>query len=181
MLTQYCSSFLQPKEPVLTPDVQPVSSSPVSNVSPSFARLSKLELQNFDGNLLHFHSFWDSFSSVVGKNDFLNQVTKFNYLKSLLADEPCTVIQGLSLTLDNYKSAVEFLKERFADTQVILSENMDALLSLKPASPSHDILCLRKTYDAVDIHSRNLVPLDINIDNYGPMLIFTSKQASRRL
>ena len=48
---------------------------------------------------------------------------------------------------------------------------MDALLSPKPASSSHDILCLRKIYDAVDIHTRTLVPFNINMDHYGTMLV----------
>lgn len=90
------SEFLQPKEPVLTPDVQSVSSNLVSNLSTNFAKLPKLELQKFDGKPLHFHSFWDSFSNVVNKNDSLDQVTRFSYLKLLLVDEACTVIQSLS-------------------------------------------------------------------------------------
>ena len=48
---------------------------------------------------------------------------------------------------------------------------MDALLSPKPASSSHDILCLRKIYDAVDVHTRTLVPFNINMDHYGTMLV----------
>ena len=48
---------------------------------------------------------------------------------------------------------------------------MDAMLSLKAASSCHDILYLRKIYDVVDIHTRNLIPFDINVDYYGPMLV----------
>ena len=80
------SEFLRQKEPVLTPDVKYIAPNPVSDVSQNFAKLPKLELEKFDGNPLNFHSFWDSFSSVVNKNDSLDQVTKFNYLKSLLTD-----------------------------------------------------------------------------------------------
>ena len=71
----------------MIPDVQFVSSNLVSNVSPNFARLPKSELRKFNGNPLHFHSLWDSFGSAVGENDSLNQLTKFNYLKTSLTDE----------------------------------------------------------------------------------------------
>ena len=33
------------------------------------------------------------------------------------------------------------------------------------------ILYLRKIYDAVDIHTRTLLPFDINMNHYGPMLV----------
>ena len=48
---------------------------------------------------------------------------------------------------------------------------MNTFLSLKFTSPSHDILRLRKIYDVVDIHTRKLIPFDINMDHYGPMLL----------
>ena len=69
--------------------------------------------------------------------------------------------------LFNYKSVAELLKERFADTQVIIQD----VLSLKSAPSSHDILCVQKIYDAVDIHTKNVVPFDTNMDHYGPMLV----------
>ena len=104
----------------MIPDVQFVSSNLVSNVSPNFARLPKSELQKFNGNPLHFHSLWDSFGSAVGENDSLNQLTKFNYLKASLTDE---FMYCYSVSLTNFKSAVELLKKLFADTQVIISTN----------------------------------------------------------
>ena len=96
---------------------------------------------------------------------------KLQKLNFYLISEACTVIQDLSLTLDKYKRVADLLKERFADAQVLISTNMDALLSLKIASSGHDILHLRNIYDAVHVQARNLVPFDINMDSYSPMLV----------
>lgn len=102
------------------------------------------------------------------KMTLLIKSQKLNYY---LISEACTVIQDLSLTLDNYKGVVDLLKERFADAQVLISANMDSLLSLKIGSSCHDILHLRNIYDAGHVQARNFVPFDIYMDSYGPMLV----------
>ena len=48
---------------------------------------------------------------------------------------------------------------------------MKALLSPRYASFCHGILCQRKIYDDLDMHTRSLVRFDINMDHYGPMLV----------
>ena len=45
-------------------------------------RLPKLELKNFDGNILKWQEFWNTFESTVHKNNDLQNVEKFNYLPS---------------------------------------------------------------------------------------------------
>lgn len=32
-------------------------------------------------------------------------------------------------------------------------------------------MCLQKIYDDVDIHTKNVVPFDTNMDHYGPVLV----------
>ena len=81
------------------------------------------------------------------------------YFNLFIVDEACTVNKGLSMTSDNYKSAVYVLKERFANTQVIISSNMEALLSLRSVSFSHGILGLQKIYDDTDIELELQYPL----------------------
>ena len=91
------------------------------------------------------------------------------YCKLFIVDEACTVNKGLSLTSDNYKSAVYVLKERFANTQVIILANM-ANMSLRSVSFSHGILGLQKIYDASDIQTRSSVLFDLNMDHYGSIM-----------
>lgn len=81
------------------------------------------------------------------------------YFKLFIVDEACAVNKGLSLTLDNYKSAVYVLKRHFANTQVIILANMEALLSLRSVSFSHGILGLQKIYYDTDIELEVQYPL----------------------
>ena len=47
-------------------------------------RLPKLHFNTFDGNPFMFQPSWDTFNSTVHSNHALDDVFKFNYLKSIL-------------------------------------------------------------------------------------------------
>ena len=63
--------------------------------------LPKLELKKFDGNILKWQEFWDTFDSTIHQNERLKRVDKFNYLRSQLAGSINETIAGLDLTNDN--------------------------------------------------------------------------------
>ena len=85
----------------------------------------KLDLPKFEGNVLEWHSFWDSFDSAIHSNSTLSEVQKCNYLKSLLEWEASNTIAGFALTVD-------LLHERFGQTQRIIQSYMQALLDMQP-------------------------------------------------
>ena len=47
-------------------------------------RLPRLELRKFDGNILKWQEFWDTFESTIHKNNDLHNIDKFNYIRSQL-------------------------------------------------------------------------------------------------
>ena len=50
-------------------------------VNDSHVKLPKLELQKFNGDILVFQEFWDSFESSIDSNAKLREVDKLNYLR----------------------------------------------------------------------------------------------------
>jgi len=84
-------------------------------------------------SLLAIRKNGSPFGSTVHTNKALKNVDKLNYLKSLLEGAALSAITGLALTEPNYANAVDILKERFGNKQLIISSHMDALLKLKPA------------------------------------------------
>ena len=97
---------------------------PLDNLDPkekvtSQVRLPKLNLPTFDGNILCWQEFWDVFNSSVHEQEIPN-VTKFSYLKSTLCGTAANAIHGISITNDNYKTAIDLLKERFGKSEVII-------------------------------------------------------------
>ena len=79
--------------------------------------LPKINIKSFGGDRLEWLTFWDSFSAAIDKNLELSNVEKRNYLNGMLKGEAARAISGLPLTEENYKKAIELLKERFGKPQ----------------------------------------------------------------
>ncbi|PIO75194.1 adaptor complexe medium subunit family protein [Teladorsagia circumcincta] len=77
--------------------------------------LSKLELPTFDGNILEYPEFSSRFATLVGNKVQLDDTTKFSLLKSCLRGRALHAIQGLSMTPNNYKVAMDILATHFDD------------------------------------------------------------------
>lgn len=71
-----------------------------SGSSATNARLPKLELPRFKGEVTEWQSFWDQFTSHIGDTD-MPAISKFSYLLSLLEGEAKVCVQDLALTSVN--------------------------------------------------------------------------------
>ena len=80
-------------------------------------------------------------------------------------------IAGLALTKDNYKVAVDLLRERYGNKQVIISSHMESLLKLPRVNFVSDIKRVRMVYDQIEIKIRSLQALGIKADSSGSLLI----------
>jgi len=80
----------------------------------------------------------------VDKNFGISGLDKTNYLSGLLKGQAATVILGLPLSESNYQRAVDLLKERFGQKQVLINAHMGALL--KSPSATNDVKNLRSLY-----------------------------------
>lgn len=151
-----------------TANLSEVSSSSQPTVK---SKLPKLILKRFSGDPTQWHAFWDSFSAAVHENEGVSKVDKFNYLRSLLDGVAASAIEGFSLTKENYDAAVELLKDRFANTHIVVSSHMDALLKLNAVVDVSDLCKIRCLYDKIETHVRSLQNLGISSESYGSLLI----------
>ena len=78
---------------------------------------------------------------------------------------------GIQITSANYTEAIDILKQRFAQKQVIVSAHMESLLNLQAVSRERDIKALRKLYDNIESNVRSLKTLGVNFEQYGTLLI----------
>ena len=85
------------------------------------AKLPKLVLPKFKGDVTQWQGFWDSYNSSIHTNPQLTQIDKFNHLHSLLEGQAARSIQGLTRTEANYNSAIDLLHKRFGKPQNIIS------------------------------------------------------------
>ena len=145
----------------------PTSSSSREQVGVGSARLPKLNLCSFDGDILQWLSFWDSFQAAVHSNTALSDVQKFTYLKSLVKRTARDAISGLKLSTDNYKKAVDILKRLLGNKQKI----MDLLINIEQVSSANHVAALRRLYDRVESNVQLLSALGVSSDSYGSLLL----------
>ncbi|XP_071127724.1 uncharacterized protein [Mytilus edulis] len=123
----------------------------------------------FNGEILTWQTFWDSFESSVHYNVTLTDVQKFSYLKSQLVNDAARTIDGLPLTNSNYMEAIKLLKERFGQSHKITNAYMQAMLELR--APQNNLLSLRGYYDKLEAYIRGLESLGRSGESYGALLI----------
>ena len=129
------------------------SSSDFNDHVPVSVNLPKLHLPVFEGSVLRWLEFWDIFDASVHRQNIL-KVSKFSYLKGALCGAPSVAISGISVTEDNYDTAVTLLKEKFGSKESII-ETLYAKLHHLPISCSkfNDI---KYTYNNVERILRQL-------------------------
>ena len=148
-------------------DSMSVSSHSGSN---QVAKLPKIQLPKFRGDITQFKEFWDQFSATIDESE-IPVVTKFTYLKSLLEGEAKATIDGLTLTQEHYKVACDILQERFGRKELVVFSHIQSLLNLKPDGRHNDNLSkLKNMMDQVNIHVRSLEALGIDGSTYGVTL-----------
>ena len=133
-------------------------------------KLPKLQLPKYEGDPRNWQEWWDAFE-IIHNSTTLASVDKFRHLKTLLEGPAAKAISGIQMTNSNYEEAVDILKKRFSQKQIIINAYMEALLSLQRVSSERDIRCLRKLYDATEVNVRSLKTLGIDFNQYGALLI----------
>ena len=107
----------------------------------------------------------------------LSDVDKFNYLRSLLERNAYEAVAGLTLSSTNYCEAIDILKKRFGNKELIISKHMDTLLNIKAVTSDQNVRGLRWLYNETESHILSLKALEVRPDTYGTMLssVFLNK------
>ena len=129
-------------------------------------KLPLLQLQKFGGNPTEWGAFWDSFSSAIHNSEDLDDVQKFNYLKSYLFGNAARALDGLAATSENYAEAVEMLCDRFGNKQVIISSHMRKFDEIKAVRNISDLNGLRNVYDQIESNVRSLQTVGVSSQSY---------------
>ena len=146
-VSMHAAARPQPSYPHSHPvPARQMSSDPVDNSYrdiqyPNYHRLPKLDLPHFDGDVLQWSTFWDSYESTIHLNHTLTAVQKFSYLKAQLQGSAAQTIAGFALTNANYDTAVSLLYERYGQPHKIRQAYMQALLHISP--PQNNLESIR--------------------------------------
>eukprot|EP00795_Rhopilema_esculentum_P014292 gene14292-5330_t len=140
------------------------------SVPENAAKLPKLQLPKFQGDPRKWPEWWDAFD-VIHNSTSLTPTNKFRHLKSLLEGPAETAISGIQITGANYNEAIDILRQRFAQKQVIINAHMETLLNLQKVSSDRDLKAFRKLFDTIEVNVRSLKSLGIDFEQYGALLV----------
>lgn len=129
-----------------------------------------MKIAKFDGDLMKWQEFWDRFESSIHSRENISKIDKFNYLKSLLSDTAYDTISGLTLTSANYDEAIDLLRKRYGNPQVLINAYMKTFVQLNPVKMD-DVEGLRRLYNQIETSVRNLKTLNVNTNSYGSLLV----------
>ena len=71
----------------------------------SLVRLPKIDLPAFSGAYEEWHSFFNTFNSLIHSNNSLNDIQKFHYLKSSVKGEAAETVASLEISEIYYNDA----------------------------------------------------------------------------
>ena len=108
-------------------------------------KLPKLKIPVFNGDVLKWTEFWDTFEVAIHQSPTMSDIEKLHYLNSKLTGKAKDAVSGILLSNENYSVAVNLLKDRFGDTQSVINCHYTELINVTPAVNSSK--GLRMLYD----------------------------------
>lgn len=119
-------------------------------------KLPQIDVPVFNGNILHWKTFWEQFLVAVHSRSNLSDSEKLVYLRHSVKDGLAkSVIEGLSRSGDHYAEAVECLKARYDRPRLIHQAHVKKILDV-PALKDGTGKELRYLHDTVQQHLRAL-------------------------
>ena len=100
------------------------------------------------------------FESTIHNNRSLQQVEKFNYLRSQLTGSASELLSGLELTNGNYDTAIQLMKDRYGKRQIMVDAHYSQMINMPAATFNR--VSLRAFYDVTEKHLRSLQALGEN-------------------
>ena len=129
------------------------------------AKLPKIVIKPFDGDLECWESFYENYCEIIHNNHTITDTKRFTYLQSLLQGEALEVIQGFSLSSESYHAAWKQLQENYGKPERIALRHVASLINLAPPSSTKGptlVASLTKMLNKIQGHLRSL-------NNLGPL------------
>ena len=119
-------------------------------------RLPKLEVPTFDGDILHWQTFWEQFCVAIHDRSDISDTQKLVYLRHSLKDGTAkSAIEGLSRSGEHYAEAIECLKSRYSRPRLIHQTHVRKICEVPPLKEGTGKE-LRRFHDILQQHLRAL-------------------------
>ena len=109
------------------------------------AKLPKLVITKFNGTFQDWPRFWGQFSEAIDKSSIAS-VTKFSYLRELLAPKLRMSIEALPFSAERYNRAVAILKDKYEKESEIVKAYNKEILEL-PSISGVDVKAIHRFHE----------------------------------
>ena len=137
-------------------------------------KLPTIKLPSFDGNYNHWLEYRDTYEALIHKNDSIDTINKFHYLRSTLEGSAALVIKSLSFSSDNYNLAWDLICQRYNNKSILLSHHADALFDMECIVRESDS-SLRLMIDTITKNLRCLKTLGLPVEHWDFMIISVAR------
>ncbi|UYV69493.1 hypothetical protein LAZ67_6003792 [Cordylochernes scorpioides] len=146
-------------------DVKSLGSSNGSLMAKSY-KLPKIEMRKFDGELINWLPFWEQFEKIHEDTE-LHDADKFHYLVQSMQSNTRAreLIESYPQTAENYAKAVQALKQRYGQKDLLVEIYVRELLKLMMANvrtPPDERRSVAKLYDKLETQLRSLESLGVD-------------------
>ncbi|XP_032690462.1 uncharacterized protein LOC116853462 [Odontomachus brunneus] len=146
----------------LEPPVSPQNDSAFNNTarinSGPLAQLPPINLPPFDGQIDHWESFRDRFTSLIIRNPELNNFARMHFLTTCVKGQALACILNLPVTAANFEIAWQALVSQYENKGRLLQRHLSSLLQL-PAVTRESAVELQALRDQVKITLASLIHL----------------------
>lgn len=132
-------------------------------------KLPRLSIPTFDGDYQSWTSFHDIFVRLIHNNSRLGEAEKMQYLKTHMRKEAASLLQHLTISDANYKTAWKLLNERYNNKRKLFSVQFQILLS-QPKLDHESAVGIRKLHDTTKECLHALSNLGIDTTNWAPLI-----------
>ncbi|KAK5971157.1 Zinc knuckle [Trichostrongylus colubriformis] len=101
--------------------------------SDGIVQLPKLEIPEFEGDMVTFPEFWEIYKAAIHDNPTLPASVKFLHLKSKLKGRAKALLASIELGAENYPKAIELLYNTYNRPDVLRNRLIEQLEALPPA------------------------------------------------
>jgi len=122
-------------------------------------RLPTIELPKFNGDVSSWLSFRDIFESLIHRNETIDSVQRFYYLKASLEGSAAQTIKSLEFSIANYAVAWNAICDRFNNKRLFVHNQIKAIFSINQMNQESAIQ-IRETIDTLNKHLRALNVLE---------------------
>jgi Protein of unknown function (DUF1759) len=138
-------------------------------------KLPEIHLPFFDGQLVNYQAFKETFKALVHNDVRLSAIQKFFYLKGCLKNTSMFAeISSLELTEENYSLAWDLLKTRFENRKALINKHIKYLFNL-PKAERNSASSLRQLIDNVSKHIHGIKAQQIVIPDAILIYIVSSR------